>query len=160
MNLRLIVSSLSALVISSPFLPLNISPAQAQMTMRFTTPFVSDSGFLTTSGDKHFITLAVTGFSVESATISLPIDMGRSIQAKAIDPSGKEIASTIKVSPGAVTLNFAQPVKPNTYITIQLSGIDMSRMGGNVLYRVTTKLKGVEEQVPIGSAMIRLQDQS
>jgi acyl dehydratase len=128
--------------------------------MRFTTPFVSDSGILGSLGSKHFITLAVTGFSVESATISLPIDMGRSIEAKVFDQGGMEIASTTKISPGNVTINFSEPVKPGTYIRIELSGVDMSRMGGRVLYRVTTKLQGIEEQIPIGSAMVSLQEQN
>lgn len=160
MNLRLLASSLSALVISSAFLPLTTPQAQAQMTMRFTTPFVADSGFVGAAGDKHFITLAVTGYPLESVTISLPLDMGRSLSVKAVDQTGKEIASTSKISSEGIMINFAQPVKPDSYVTIQLSGVDMSRMGGRVLYRVTSKLQGVEGQIPLGSAMISLKNQN
>jgi hypothetical protein len=159
MNIRPLVSSLSALAISVALLPLANFPAQAQMVMRFTTPFVTDSGFVGAAGNMHYITLAVTGFSLESATISLPIDMGRSIDVKAFDPNSKEIPTTTKVSPGGVTIDFNQPVEANTYVRLQLSGIDMSRMGGRVLYRVTTKLEGVDGDIPIGSAMVRLKEQ-
>jgi hypothetical protein len=160
MNLRLLTSCLSALTISSTFLPL-IAPqqVQAQMIMNFSVPFVSNSGIVGASGDTHFITLAVTGFSLESATISLPMDMGRSITAQALDRNGNEIASTIALTPGAVTINFAQPIKPDNYVMLRLSGVDMSRMGGRVLYRVSAKLQEIGEEIPIGSAMVRLKDQ-
>jgi hypothetical protein len=59
-----------------------------------------------------------------------------------------------------VTIGFNQPIKPDTYVRLQLSGVDMSRMGGRALYRVSTELEGIEGGVPIGSAMIRLKDQS
>lgn len=160
MNIRPLIGSLSALAISIALLPFANFPAQAQMTMRFTTPFVTDSGIVGASGDMHYITLGVTGFSLESATIALPIDMGRSIDIKAFDPSGKEIPSTIKMSGEGVTIGFNQPIKPDTYVRLQLSGVDMSRMGGRALYRVSTELEGIEGGVPIGSAMIRLKDQS
>jgi hypothetical protein len=86
MNIRPLVSSLSALAISVALLPLANFPAQAQMVMRFTTPFVTDSGFVGAAGDMHYITLAITGFSVESATVGLPIDMGRSILTNLLSP--------------------------------------------------------------------------
>lgn len=159
MNLRLLTSCLSALTISSAFLPL-IAPqqVQAQMIMNFSVPFVSNSGIVGAAADTHFITLAVTGYSLESATISLPVDMGRSITAKALDRDGNEIPSTIALTPGAVTINFTQPVKPDNYVMFRLSGVDMSRMGGGVLYRVSAKLQEIGEEIPIGSAMVRLKD--
>lgn len=160
MNFRLITSAFSALAISSTFLPIITPQAQAQMIMNFSAPFVSNSGIVGASGDTHFITLAVTGFSLESTTIALPMDMGRSITAKALDRDGREIASTIALTPGAVTINFAQPVKPDNYVMIRLSGIDMSRMGGRAFYRVSAKLQEIGEEIPIGSAMVRLKDQS
>ncbi len=160
MNIRPLVSSLSALAISVALLPLANFPAQAQMVMRFTTPFVTDSGFVGAAGDMHYITLAITGFSVESATIGLPIDMGRSIEVRAFDPSGMEILSTLKKSSEGITIDFDQPVKPDTYVRLQLSGVDVSRMGGRALYRVSTKLLGIEGDVPIGSTMIRLKEPS
>jgi acyl dehydratase len=160
MNICSVIGSLSALGISIALLPLANFPAQGQMTMRFTTPFVTDSGFVGAASNIHFITLAVTGFPLESATIGLPIDMGRSINIKAFDPSGKEIASTTKVSLGGVTVDFKQPVKPDTYVRLQLSGVDMSRMGGRALYRVSTKLQGIEGDVPVGSAMVSLKEQN
>ncbi|MBE9175932.1 hypothetical protein IQ225_12625 [Synechocystis salina LEGE 06155] len=160
MNIRPLVGSLSALAISIGLLPLANVPARAQMTMRFTTPFVTDSGFVGAAGNMHYITLSVTGFSLESASIGLPIDMGRSIDVRAFDSSGQEIAGTAKVFPGGVTIDFDQPIKADTYVRFQLSGVDMSRMGGRVLYRVTTQLEGIEGEVPVGSAMIRLKDQT
>ncbi|MBE9242012.1 hypothetical protein [Synechocystis salina] len=160
MNIRPIVSSLSALAVSIALLPFGDFPAEAQMTMHFTTPFVTDSGFVGAAGNMHYITLGVTGFSLKSATIGLPIDMERSIEVKAFDPNGMEILGTLKKSPGGITIDFNQPIDPNTYVRLQLSGVDMSRMGGRALYRVSTQLQGIEGEVPIGSAMIRLKDPS
>jgi len=160
MNLRLLASTLSVLAISSTFLPFATPQAHAQMVMRFTTPFVTDSGFVGAGEDKHFITVAVTGFPLESLTVALPLDMGRTLAAKVVDQKGKEIATTTKASPDGINIDFAQPVKPDAYITIQLSGVDMSRMGGRVLYRVSTKLQGIKGEVPIGSAMVSLKNQN
>jgi hypothetical protein len=160
MNLRPLASSLSAAAIASSLLFVSLPEANAQMTMRFTTPFVSDSGFVGASGDRHFINLAVTGFPLESVTIALPLDMGRSVQAKVVGRDGKEIPSTTKVAPGSITIDFSQPVKPDTYVTVQLSGVDMSRMGGSVLYRLNAKLEGIGDPIPVGSTMVRLRDQN
>jgi hypothetical protein len=84
------------------------------MTMRFTTPFVADSGFIGASNDRHYVNLAVTGFPLETVTISLPLDMALTPEARAIGQDGKEIPSTSKVSPRAGTINFSQAVRPDT----------------------------------------------
>jgi hypothetical protein len=155
-----LVSSLSVAAIASSLLFVSPPEANAQMTMRFTTPFVADSGFVGAAGDRHFIRLAVTGFPLEGVNIALPLDMGRSVQAKIVSADGKEIPSMTSVSPGAIAIKFPQAVKPDTYVTVQLSGVDMSRMGGSVLYRVNAKLQGIDDPIPTGSTMIRLRDQN
>ncbi|MFN5515127.1 MAG: hypothetical protein ACK5CA_10360 [Cyanobacteriota bacterium] len=149
----------SAFLLSATALALPSIPAQAQMTMRFSAPFISDSGYVG-SKNKHFITLAVTGFALKSVTVALPPGAGDSFQTKAVDKFGQEIPAKAMVSANGLTLNFNQPIKPDSYVTIQFTNLDMSKIGGRALYRVSAMLEGINGEFPVGSAMIRLKEQS
>lgn len=149
----------SAFLLSATVLTLPSIPVQAQMTMRFSAPFISDSGYVG-SKNKHFVTLAVTGFALKSVTIALPPGAGTSFQTKAVDRFGQEIPAKATVSGQSLTLNFNQPVKPDSYVTIQFTNLDMAKIGGRALYRVSAMLEGIDGEFPIGSAMISLKEQN
>ncbi len=157
---RSIVNTLSALMVTSVVIPTVTLPAQAQMTMYFTAPFISNSGTIGAAKDQHFITVAVTGFPLESLLISPPNEMSQLKGATVTDRTGKEIASNVAISQDNVTITFAQPVQPDNYLTIRLSGVVMDRAGGTALYRVTAMTQGLSQPIPIGTAMVRLADKS
>jgi hypothetical protein len=153
---KAVLGTVSALVLSSAMLPAFISSAAAQMTMHFSAPFISNSGFVGAARDRHFITVAVTGFPLETLAISLPNDMRTLKGATVTDQTGKEIAANVAIAESSVTLTFPQPVEPGNYLTVSLSGVKMDREGGTALYRVTALNKGFPGTFPIGTAMLRL----
>jgi hypothetical protein len=157
---NLVFGTLSALVFAGTVIPTRVPAAQAQMTasVRASAPFIVDSGLAGATGDRHFITVAVTGFPLEELTITLPDDMRILEAAKVTNQMGKEVEANVAISKGMVTLNFPKPVTPNELLKVTLSGVRMDRQGGSALYRVSAINAGLVGVIPIGAAMVRLQD--
>lgn len=153
---NLIIGAVSSFVLASGVLPVVVPAAQAQMSFNFSAPFVSDSGIVGASGDMHFITVAVTGHPLTDLIITLPNDMRVLKGAKITDQTGKEVTSTVAVSTGSIAINFPQPVAPDNYIKVTLSGVEMDRQGGSAMYRVTARKEGLRGDLPIGTAIVRL----
>lgn len=158
-TLTAILSGLAISVASGFGLNGNL-PAMAQMTMHFSAPFITNSGLGDVLGDQHFITVAVTGFPLESLMINLPQEMRTLKGATVTDQNGQNVATKVAITQGSVTLNFAQPVKPNNYLTIDLTGVSMERQGGTAIYRLNSVNQGLTGTIPIGTAVIQLSDQS
>jgi hypothetical protein len=156
---RALTAILSGLAISIAGFSLNGMPAVAQMTMHFSAPSITNSGLGDVLGGKHFITIAVTGFPLESLTIILPQDMRSLEGATVTDQNGQKIAATVAIAQGSIALNFAQPVKPNNYLTVELTGVKMDRQGGTAIYRVSAVKQGLPGVLPIGTAVIQLNSQ-
>lgn len=129
-------------------------------SVKASAPFIVDSGLAGSSGDRHFITVAVTGFPLEQLTITLPDDMRTLEAAKVTNQMGKEIEANVAISKGIATLKFPKPVTPNEFLKVTLSGVRMDRQGGTALYRVSAINTGLAGTIPIGTAMVRLQDSS
>ncbi len=159
---RAIAATLSGLAISvASGLSLGVNlPATAQMTMHFSAPFITNSGLADTLGESHFITVAVTGFPLESLMIALPNDMRTLAGATVTDQNGQKIAANVAIAQSSVSINFAQPINPNNYLTVELTGVKMDRQGGTAIYRVNSVNKGLPGTIPVGTAAIRLRDQS
>jgi DUF917 family protein len=154
-----ILSGLAISVASGFGLNVNL-PAMAQMTMHFSAPLITNSGLGDVLGEKHFITIAVTGFPLESLMITLPQDMRTLEGATVTDQNGQKIAANVAITQGSIALTFAQPVKPNNYLTVELTGVRMERQGGTAIYRVNSVNQGLPGTIPIGTAVIRLSSQS
>lgn len=153
---KLMANAACALILSGVVMPMLTLPAQAQMTMHFSAPFISNSGIVGATANNHFFTIAVTGYPLESLIVTLPDKMQLLDGAKVMNQAGQEIPSNITLNKGNVTINFPQPIEPNTYLTVRLSGVVMDRTGGTVLYRIHGINKGLPGTLPIGTAMIRL----
>ncbi|MCA1991661.1 MAG: DUF2808 domain-containing protein [Coleofasciculus sp. S288] len=137
-----------------------VPPAQAQMSFNFSAPFIADSGLIGASGSQHFITVAVTGHPLTDLMITLPNDMRVLEGIKITDQMGKEVAANVAVSTGSITINFPQPVAPDNFLKITLSGVKMDRAGGTAIYRVSAMKEGLVGQIPIGTAIVRLRETS
>jgi hypothetical protein len=157
---KVIFSTVSAFVFASAAIPAFTPSAEAQMTMHFSSPFISNSGLVGAAGDRHFITVAVTGFPLESLTIALPNDLRQLDGAMVLDENDQEISAKVAINKGSVTLTFPQPIEPDNYLTVRLSGVRMDSAGGTALYRVTATYQGLPGTLPIGTAMVRLRSQN
>jgi hypothetical protein len=153
---KALLGTVSAFMLAGAVVPSLIAPAPAQMTMHFSAPFISNAGLVGAAKDRHFFTVAVTGFPIESLMVSLPNEMRTLDGAMVLDQNGKEVASNVTINKGSITINFVQPVQPNDYLTVRLSGVKMFYEGGTALYRVTAINQGFPGTFPIGTAMINL----
>ncbi len=153
---RSLLGTVSAFVLAGAVVPVVAPPAEAQMTMHFSAPFISNSGIVGAAAERHFFTVAVTGFPLESLMITLPNDMRVLEGAVVTNQMGQEIPTDVEIGNGNLTIAFPQPVEPDDYLTVELSGVKMDRTGGTVLYRVSAMKQGLTGPVPIGSANVRL----
>jgi hypothetical protein len=155
-----LVAVVSALMLAGSGFPGEILSAQAQMTMHFSAPFISNSGLVGAAMDRHFFTVAVTGFPLKSLMVTLPNDLRQLDGAMVVDRTGQEIEANVVIGEGNVSIGFPQPVQPDTYLTVRLSGVRMERLGGTVLYRVSAVKEGLSGDLPLGTVMIRLPAQN
>jgi hypothetical protein len=153
---KTLLGTVSAFMLAGAIVPSLIVPASAQMTMHFSAPFISNSGLVGAAKDRHFFTVAVTGFPLESLRVTLPNEMRPLDGAMVLDQKGKEVAAKVTPDRDGLTINFLEPVQPNDYLTVRLLGVKMFREGGTALYRITAVNKGFPGTFPIGTAMINL----
>lgn len=157
-----ISGGLSALLIATSAsglsLPIFAKSVQAQMVFNFSAPFITDSGVL---GSNHFIKVAVLGMSLQDLTIGLPSQMEDFEGVRVTDSSGKVVPASISKNKENVTINFAQPVPPDTSLKVELTGVEMiTRKGEILLYEVTAQRVGIRGSIPIGTAIVNVPDRS
>ena len=157
---RSVIGTVSAFVLAGTAMSALGSVAQAQIRMNFSAPFVSDSGLVGASLNEHFFTVAVTGFPLETLFVELPDEMQTLGGATVTDSSGQEIESNVQISEGQLTIAFPQPIELDTYVTVNLNGVEMNRYGENVIYRVYAEKQGLTGPLPIGAAMVRVPDRT
>jgi hypothetical protein len=134
--------------------PLTQQPVQAQMRFNFTAPIITDSGIL---GTHHFIRVAVTGMALQDLMIALPEQMERYDKISVKNQAGKDIPAEIKASKNRVAITFAEPVPADSYVEVQFNNVRMTRSGGEYLfYLVTGKRAGIQGEIPIGTAQVRI----
>jgi hypothetical protein len=155
---RLIYGGLSALILTTAVVPAIALKAEAQMRFNFSAPFIADSGIASANNDSHFINVAVTGYPLTSLTIALPGEMKSFRQVRITDQTGKEVTANVAISTGSVAINFPQPISPDNYIRVTLNGVEMSKAGQTVLYRVFAMKQGLMGDIPVGTAMVRVPD--
>jgi Protein of unknown function (DUF2808) len=155
-----LVSALSALAITNSALLGLLPMAKADVSMNFSAPFITNSGIANASGDKHYFTVSVTGLPIEGLRVNIPNEMRILEGATVVDRDGNEIPVNVTTTEGQLDLNFSQPIQPENDLTVRLAGVNMDRLGGSVIYRVLGMEKGLRGYIPIGTAVVRLRDQT
>ncbi|MBW4522960.1 MAG: DUF2808 domain-containing protein [Scytolyngbya sp. HA4215-MV1] len=149
-------AGISALLLASTaaIVPVLTQPAQAQMRFNFTAPIIADSGIV---GTQHFIRVAVTGMALQDLMIALPQQMERYDKINVVDQAGKEIPANIKATKERVAITFTNPVPPDSYVEVKFTNVQMTTGGGEYLYYlVTGKRSGLQGEIPIGTAQVRV----
>jgi hypothetical protein len=115
-------------------------------------PHITNSGI---KNNTHFIRVAVVGMSLEDLMISLPNQMERFNAVQITDQSGREIAAKTEITKERLSISFDKPVASGTSLEIQISGVQRTNAGGNILlYGLTAKRVGLAGDIPIGTARI------
>jgi hypothetical protein len=71
------------------------------------------------------------------------------------EKSGKEIETNTSVNEDTVTINFPQPVAPDTMLEIDMNRVILLRASGIWSYRVYVKLVDFEPELNLGVVQIR-----
>ncbi|HIK18312.1 MAG TPA: hypothetical protein IGS53_23915 [Leptolyngbyaceae cyanobacterium M33_DOE_097] len=127
-----------------------------QMVFSFNSPFISSSGLL---GDHHVIRVMVIGMSLESLSVSIPSQMSKFDSVTITDETGKNIpAKIVKNGNRQLMIAFNQPVETGKTLELDISGIKtlQDEQGSILLYGVTGKRTGIDEEIPIGTARIQV----
>lgn len=157
---RIFVGTLSALALTATAISGFTPEAKAVLKMNFTAPFISDAGLANAAGTEHYFTVLVTSLPLEGFRVNIPNDMRILEGATVEDVDGNAIATTTNISEGTVELAFDEPVEPETYLTVKLDGVEMDKLGGFAMYRVFGMWQDLDGTIPIGTARVRLRDES
>lgn len=73
------------------------------------------------------------------------------------DQSDKQINANVSINGSKVILAFNEPVAPGTMLTIDMNNVKKTRpTTGNKLYRISARLVGINAELPIGVARLRV----
>lgn len=149
--LLLATSTISPVLASAP----TIAPvAVDSMAFNFTAPFISSSGLL---NDNHVIRVMVIGMALEDVMVSIPSQMRKFSRIQVTDGSGKEIAAKVTVNQKQAAIAFDRPVESGQLVQINIVGAETAQEEGEILlYGVTAKRAGLQEEIPVGTARIQV----
>jgi hypothetical protein len=103
----------------------------------------------------HHFEVHVKGQPISALSVELPefIRIGDSIEVT--DGSNQKIDAKVAIEDKKATLAFAQPVAPDTTLSIKMKGIDAkSYIQKILLYRVNTTVADMNQEMSIGVARI------
>ncbi|HEY9853842.1 MAG TPA: DUF2808 domain-containing protein [Leptolyngbyaceae cyanobacterium] len=72
------------------------------------------------------------------------------------DKSGQKINANISIMGNKIIVDFPQPIAPESKLELDLNNIRRRGVSNAWIYRVSAKLVGLEADVPIGIARIRV----
>ena len=157
---RIFFGALSALAVTGATMSSLVPEAKAVLQMNFTAPFISNAGLANAAGTEHYFTVFITSLPLEGFRVNIPNDMRILDGATVEDADGNPIAASSNISEGTVELAFDEPVEPETYLTVRLDGVEMDKLGGFAMYRVFGMWQDLDGTIPIGTARVRLRDES
>jgi len=106
-------------------------------------------------GATHHFEVHVQGRALSSMTIDLPDDVKMRSGIEITNQSGQKIESQVSVNNRKATVVFAQPVSPDTTISINLRGIHTPGYSRNWMYPIAGKIVGINTEIPLGTVLIQ-----
>jgi hypothetical protein len=103
----------------------------------------------------HHFEVHVKGQPISALSIDLPESIGIGDGIEVTDGSNQKIDAKITIENQKATLAFAQPVAPDTNLSIKIRGINAKRYIQKILlYRVNTTMADMNQEMSIGVARI------
>lgn len=110
---------------------------------------------LRASHPNHYLRIHVQGQPISALTIELPEAMTIKDGVKVTDETGAELEPKVTLDPEKATLAFAQPIAPNTTLSIKLKDVHRKRfIIRTLMYRINVLKVGMEREVRLGVARI------
>lgn len=103
----------------------------------------------------HYFKIHVQGKALSELLIDLPegVSIPKKIEVK--NQSGQKIEVKVSVNNRTATIAFAQPVSPETTLSINMRGVNTSGYSKTWLYQVYGKMVGLNSQIALGPAWVQ-----
>jgi len=106
-------------------------------------------------GASHRFEVHVQGRALSEIAIALPADLSIRGGIEVKNQSNQKIETQVSVNNQKATVVFAQPVAPNTTISIYMRGINTPGYSHNWGYAISGKMVGINAEIPLGRVGIQ-----
>lgn len=93
--------------------------------------------------------------ALSQLSISVPDNLIVKGNISVSDKSGRKINTDISVDGSKIMVTFSEPVAPGTRLKIAMNDVKISGRSNAWLYRISTRLVGIDADLPIGIARFR-----
>ncbi len=104
---------------------------------------------------KYFIRVHVTGRALMQLVIEAPAEVLLSKAITITDQSGKSISANVSLNGQKAVIAFAQPVAPDTTLTLYLKNVRTPYALPTWFFSVDSQLEGLSAEIPLGLARIQ-----
>ncbi len=80
------------------------------------------------------------------------IRLSQNIQV--MDQLNKPVAATVSMNGQTAMISFAQPVKPDTILRVDLQNVQNPNALPNALFSVSSQVVGLESEIPLGTIQV------
>lgn len=103
----------------------------------------------------HYFEIHVQGKALSELSIDLPegVSIPKKIEVK--NQLGQKIDANVSINKRTATIAFAQPVSPETTLSINMRGINTSGYSKTWVYQVYGKMAGLTSQIALGPAWVQ-----
>jgi hypothetical protein len=103
----------------------------------------------------HYFEIHIQGKALTELSIDLPegVSIPKKIEVK--NQSGQKIDAKVSVNNRTATIAFAQPISPETTLSINMRGINTSGYSKTWVYQVYGKMVGLTSQIALGPAWVQ-----
>lgn len=88
-------------------------------------------------------------------SISVPENLTVRDNINVSDQAGRKIDTDISINGSKIILTFSKPIVPGTRLKIAMNKVKISGRSNSWLYRISTRLVGIDADLPIGIARFR-----
>lgn len=106
-------------------------------------------------GSTHYFEVHVQGRALSEIAIAIPADLNIRGGIEVKNQSHEKIETQVSVNNQKATVVFAQPVAPDTTISIYMRGIQTPGYSHNWGYAISGKMVGINAEVPFGRVGIQ-----
>lgn len=106
-------------------------------------------------GATHRFDVHVQGRALSEIAIAIPDDLSIRGGIEVKNQSNQKIETQVSVNNQKATVVFAQPVAPNTTISIYMRGIQTPGYSRNWGYVISGKMAGINAEIPLGRVGIQ-----
>ncbi|HBL11690.1 MAG TPA: hypothetical protein DD379_09820 [Cyanobacteria bacterium UBA11162] len=103
----------------------------------------------------HHFEVHVQGKGLSELSIDLPQGVSIRNGIEVTNQSGQKINAEVSINDKKATVVFAQPVEPDTTLSINMQGVKTPGYSYTWQYRVYGKLVGINQEISLGSARIQ-----